>query len=496
MEVIYMIAIYTRQSIEKKDSVSIETQIDICKKEINTINSGFKIYEDKGFSGKNIDRPAFQQLISEIKHGAIDTVIVYRLDRISRSVLDFANIIDILQQHNVNFISATERFDTSAPVGKAMLYIVMVFAQLERETIAERVKDNYYLRGETGAWGGGPAPLGYSNTKNIINGKKTATITQNNDIVTVIRIFNEYGSTDKSLSDIAKELRIDSNEMWNNIKLSRILHNPTYVQADVDIYHYYISKGCIIESDISLFNGINGINIYGKRDRNANKYNNLENQHIAVGYHKGIIPSELWLNCQNKLEKNIQIKNNGKGKHTWLTGLVKCGYCERALVVKKYKDIKYFSCSGRASGVCKSTPSTCYVNEIETLIYQKMLNYIKNFDECKLTTIKESNKLEANNLKAQLVKIENEINNIINNLALANPTLIEYANKKIDELDSKRKDIINKLNELNVTNDIEINIPQLDDWNNWSIELKRTVAKQLISKIFVFDEYVSIKWAY
>ena len=291
-------AIYARQSVNKKDSISIETQIDICKREIKD-NGPIEIYQDKGYSGKNTSRPAFQSLLNDVKQNKINNIIVYRLDRISRSVLDFANIIDILKEHNVGFVSANEKFDTTTPVGKAMLYIVMVFAQLERETIAERVKDNYYARGTEGVWLGGPAPYGFNNTKISIGNKNVATIVPNEKIELIKWIFEQYQQDDTSLGIIARQLVAQHpGEMWNNIKLSRILHNPAYVRADVDVYNYFKSKGCIIKSDISQFDGIHGLNIYGKRDRTLNKYNNIENHHVTVSLHEGIISSRDWLQCQ------------------------------------------------------------------------------------------------------------------------------------------------------------------------------------------------------
>lgn len=372
----------------------------------------------------------------------------------------------------------------------------MVFAQLERETIAERVKDNYYQRGETGAWGGGIAPFGYSNTKITIGGKKVATIQQNDDIELVKQIFYEYANADKSLGNIASDLTEKLNVMWNNIKLSRMLHSPAYVQADVDIYNYYVAKGCVIESDVSLFNGVNGLNVYGKRDRGANKYNNLKDHHIAVGFHSGVIPSDLWLKCQYKLDKNIQIKNNGKGKHTWLTGLIKCGYCGRAMTVKIYKETKYFNCSGRAIKMCDAEVVTHYVSDIEELVHQKMINYVENFSDCKIKDIENDNRQEINSLKAELVQIEKDIENIVNNLAVANTTLMEYANKKIEELDNKKKQTLDKINKLNVTKDVELKIPSLDGWNSWDIEAKRDVAKTLIEKVYIYKDRIHIKWAY
>ena len=143
-----MIAIYARQSVDKKDSISIESQIDFCKKEVG--EEDYKVYKDKGYSGKNIDRPAFKEMMRDIKKNAITKVVAYKLDRISRSILDFNNLLEEFKKHNIEFVSVTEKFDTSTPMGKAMVNIVVTFAQLEREQIAQRVKDNYYERGKTG----------------------------------------------------------------------------------------------------------------------------------------------------------------------------------------------------------------------------------------------------------------------------------------------------------------------------------------------------------
>lgn len=152
-----MIAIYARQSIDKKDSISIETQIEYAKKE--ACGEDFKVYSDKGYSGKNVKRPAFEKMMGDVHSGLVDKIAVYRLDRISRSIVDFADFINELEEAGVSFVSATEKFDTAAPMGRAMLYIIIVFAQLERETIAERVKDSYYARVKKGALGGVARPL-------------------------------------------------------------------------------------------------------------------------------------------------------------------------------------------------------------------------------------------------------------------------------------------------------------------------------------------------
>lgn len=138
-------AIYGRQSVDKKDSISIEAQIGLCKKEC-TGESNFKIYTDKGYSGKNTDRPKFRRMMQDVKSGLIDRVVVYRLDRLSRSITDFGHMWEGLNNFHVSFTSVSEKFDTETPAGRAMLYIIMIFAQLERETTTERVKDNYLVK--------------------------------------------------------------------------------------------------------------------------------------------------------------------------------------------------------------------------------------------------------------------------------------------------------------------------------------------------------------
>jgi DNA invertase Pin-like site-specific DNA recombinase len=116
---------------------------------------------DNGYSGKNTDRPDFQNLIRDVKAGLIKRVVVYKLDRISRSIIDFANMMALLQKHNVEFVSCQEKFDTSTPMDRAMLNICIVFAQLERETIQMRVTDAYYSRCVKGYKMGGRTPYGF-----------------------------------------------------------------------------------------------------------------------------------------------------------------------------------------------------------------------------------------------------------------------------------------------------------------------------------------------
>ena len=173
-------AIYSRKSKFTGKGESIENQIELCKNQLinkygKDIENRILIYQDEGFTGYNTNRPEFQKMMKDIKEKKIKVVIVYRLDRISRNVSDFCNLKDELAKYDVDFMSVTENFDTSTPMGIAMLMISSVFAQLERDTIAERIRDNMYELAKTGRWLGGTTPLGYKSKKieNIdIDGKK------------------------------------------------------------------------------------------------------------------------------------------------------------------------------------------------------------------------------------------------------------------------------------------------------------------------------------
>ena len=164
-------ALYGRQSIEKKDSISVESQLEYCRYE--THGDPYIEYADRGFSGKNTNRPDFERMMNDIRAGKIKRVIVYKLDRISRSILDFANMMETFQEYNVEFVSSTEKFDTSTPIGRAMLNICIVFAQLERETIQKRVTDAYYARNKRGFYMGGRIPYGYRLKSTVIDNIRT-----------------------------------------------------------------------------------------------------------------------------------------------------------------------------------------------------------------------------------------------------------------------------------------------------------------------------------
>ena len=169
------IALYARKSIERENSISCETQIEYCKSVIKPDERSEKTIEfiDNGYSGGNVDRDGFQKMMRQIERGKISKVIVYRLDRISRSLSDFVGILETLKKHNVQFVSSQESFDTSSPYGEMIVKILMVFAEFERKSIIERVKHAYAYRSEMGLYMGGRRPYGFNLKDTVINNVKT-----------------------------------------------------------------------------------------------------------------------------------------------------------------------------------------------------------------------------------------------------------------------------------------------------------------------------------
>jgi DNA invertase Pin-like site-specific DNA recombinase len=499
-----MVGIYTRQSVDKKDSISIESQIDFCKKEFPE-SEEFKVYTDKGFSGKNTNRPAFESMINDIKTGIMSKVIVYKLDRISRSVLDFATIIDIFKKHDVDFVSSTEKFDTSTPIGNAMLSIIMVFAQLERETIQKRIKDNYYARGKRGFFMGGRIPYGFTKIETKIDGIKTSTFENNYEQINfLIKMYDLYANTDMSLGKISDYLNNNDSPAskggkWDSCKISRILRSPLYVKADAEIYSYYKNKRCIISNDILDFIGTNGCYLYGKREANERKYTSVENHVLSIGLHDGIIDSKTWLLCQYKLDSNKQIKNNGKGKYSWLSGIAKCGLCGYAVSVIKsgHSDQKYFNCRGKTNlKICKGHSHSIYVEDIEQEVKQSILTKVNELRNISIT-IQNKDESNTNKFKLQILEIDNKIENLLQQMSESNNIVMKYINDKITNLDNTKKTLLEEIKKVTIANSKNRPIKEIfdmvDNWDELTIEQKKNICGFFFKKIFIFDDRIEFE---
>jgi DNA invertase Pin-like site-specific DNA recombinase len=198
------IAIYTRVSTDTqadKEFNSCETQELKIKSFISSQENMviFKVYSDQGYSGSNLNRPALIEMLQAIQQGKIDLVISYKIDRLTRSPKDFYQLIEVFEKHQVNFISVTERFDTSTPSGRLLRNIMLTFAQFERELISERTRDKMVERAKKGLWNSGHTPFGYKRAdKKLVIDPQGAQ--------TVKLIFETYYSTG-STAEVYKELK-------------------------------------------------------------------------------------------------------------------------------------------------------------------------------------------------------------------------------------------------------------------------------------------------
>lgn len=145
-----MTAIYARQLVERQASISIEMQIADCE-HLLPEDTPRQCYIDRGYSGTHVEHPAFQAMLGDVRAGKIQEVCVYKLDRISRSLCDFAEMMRLFRAHEVKLRSFRENFDTESEIGSMLLHLLMMFAELEQKTIAGRVRDNYYARGTASA---------------------------------------------------------------------------------------------------------------------------------------------------------------------------------------------------------------------------------------------------------------------------------------------------------------------------------------------------------
>ena len=495
-------AIYARQSVDKKDSISIESQIDFCKYELKG-GSG-KEYTDKGYSGKNTDRPRFQELVSDIEKGLIQRVVVYKLDRISRSIIDFANMMELFQRYNVEFVSSTEKFDTSTPMGRAMLNICIVFAQLERETIQKRVTDAYYSRCQKGFHMSGFAPYGYKLEPTVIEGVRTKMMVADTEAAEHVKLMYEmYSNPQTSLGEIVRYfteagIGIRGKE-FARPTLSNLLRNPVYAQADLDVYEFFKGQGAAVVNDAADFSGTNGCYLYQGRDVQESKGSSLRDQILVVAPHEGLVSSELWLKCRRRLLGNHDCcGTNKKAKNTWLAGKIKCGRCGAALISYGTSErVRYMRCRKRAQSSGCEGCGTIRSLELEQSIYEEMRRKMADFQ-----TLTGGNPTKANPkltaLNVELVQVETEIEKLLDTLVGANATLLNYANRKIEELDAKRQSLTKAIADMSAEAVSPEHIQRisgyLDNWEGISFEDRRLVVEGLISTVQATSESVQISW--
>src|ERR1700683_1958368 len=194
-------AIYTRKSSEEgleQSFNSLQAQREACEAYIASHHhEGWQViarkYDDGGFSGGNMNRPALKQLLDDIAARLVDTVVVYKVDRLTRSLIDFAKIIEAFDQKGVSFVSVTQQFNTTSSMGRLTLNVLLSFAQFEREVTGERIRDKIAASKRKGMWMGGRVPLGYDlkDRKLIVNPAEAKQVQE------IFRVYLEVGCVRK-----------------------------------------------------------------------------------------------------------------------------------------------------------------------------------------------------------------------------------------------------------------------------------------------------------
>lgn len=356
------IACYSRKSIYSDNSDSTDVQYKLAEEYCKSHYADYVLskYEDEGYTGANTDRPDYHRLIGNVKNHQFNVVICYKIDRISRNVSDFSNFFSLLTEYGVEFVSIKEQIDTSTPLGRAMMYICSVFAQMERETIAERVKDNMLELSKSGKWAGGKAPVGYKLDRITINGKMHTILIEDPDTLPFYNmIVNYFLSGDFSLNRLESFFRKNGIKSINGKYLSAtqihtILKNPHYTAADSTTLEYFKNLGCTIGCEESKFTGQYGIIAYGRTSggkRKSHSINPPEKWIISVGLHRPLISSEKWISIQKRFGQNVFDKTR-KNKIGILKGVLRCS-CGYSMRVKHKVDKIYnrtyddYFCSNR-----------------------------------------------------------------------------------------------------------------------------------------------------
>ncbi|QXM06066.1 recombinase family protein [Crassaminicella indica] len=511
-------AIYSRKSKFTGKGDSVENQVQMCKEyaKMHEITS-YIIYEDEGFSGGTTNRPMFQQMLKDARSKKFDILICYRLDRVSRNIADFARLIEELQEYNIEFISIREQFDTSTPMGRAMMNIAAVFAQLERETIAERIRDNMLELAKSGHWLGGQTPLGYKSKKiTYLDAEfKQRSMYQLSPIKEELQIikliFDKYLET-KSLSQVSKYL------LSNNIKgknggdlnkksIHNILTNPVYVKSNDEVFDYLKHLGI---TTTGKPNGKYGILTYNKNQKG--KKQEPSQWIAAVGKHEGIIEPDRWLLIQKTLKINKEKAPRTGTSHTaLLTGILKCAKCGSGMRVIYGNKIKgtnhrayYYTCSLKNnSGKTRCDNKNVRGDQLEKIVIKKLKAFNKNALLKELKELQNKNASfhaiahEIEYIKSQINTKKSAIQNLIKQLSEnKNSIAANYLIKEIEKLDREYNQLKQKLDtkknikEINNQKNININfvIHSLENFHSLfdtldNIDDKRNLINHLVDKI-------------
>lgn len=359
------VAIYTRVSTHwqvDKDSLQVQRRELIAYAEMLLGIKDYVVFEDAGYSAKNTDRPEFQHMMSRLRSGEFSHLLVWKIDRISRNIIDFATMFSELKRLGVSFVSKNEQFDTSTAIGEAILKIILVFAELERNMTAERVTAVMNSRASNGQWNGGRVPYGYSYSKS------TREFSINEHEARTVRMMYDTYHREQSIGDLtnflnANNITTRSGKPWSIVTVHKILTNIFYIGT----YRYNISK-------------------QGSGKREAAPVGDW----ITIeSHHEPIINEALYYRVQSLLARNrrgVKAGRSVKQKYTNIfSGLLLCGNCGEPL----YSTTSEFRADGTrvSKYICKThrdNKELCDATVVsDTVIAPFVLNYISNIINAK-----------------------------------------------------------------------------------------------------------------
>lgn len=415
------IAIYVRKSVYKENSESIETQKKMCREYFRGEHE-FTEFEDEGYSGGNTNRPAFKRLMSLVEINTFDIVAIYKVDRIARNIVDFCDIYRKLECHKTKIVSIAENFDASTPMGKLTMMILACFADMERENIRQRVKDNMLSLARKGCWTGGVTPKGYNLTK--IDGKTYLELLNEEFIIDT---FNSYLKTG-SLYGVLKHMKQHYPEMAYKTRdnTREMLRNPLYVKSDKTVSNYLRNKG---------------FEIVGKENgKGYLRYDNL----AIVSKHNAVVSPELFLKVNMKIDEAKENHFKKKSKVYWLSGVLVCPFCGSEYVIVNSGCNSYYSCKNRINRTqlgLDTSKEKCkngkYVNA--TILEDKISEFVDikaklSFNEFSKDYITKDFKSKVPSLENKIKKNEIMINNLVDKLALLSNNASKPIMIKIEEL--------------------------------------------------------------
>lgn len=412
----------------------------------------YEFYIDGGWSGSNIDRPEMKRMIEEITAGKVGAVIVYKLDRLSRSQKDTIILLEeVFDPNDCNFISLNENFDTTTPYGKAMIGILSVFAQLERENIKERTRMGMQERVKSGYWmGGGRVPFGYD-------------YDSNKDIL----VPNEHAEDVRQIFDL-------------------------YLQGYSTTQ---LAKMFDVAGDRHITNILDRVTYLGKINFNGE---------ILDGLHEPIIDEQTW-----NLVQEERRKRSTKGIVTssyLLTGLIYCGKCGARMRYQKWgkNGLKIYCCSQQHSRPEFVVDPDCDnmkldACDVEDAVIKDLFNYTRqnkridteiNVKVTALQTLKQKYDIVSGRIKRLYNLYAQDGNELLLETINENKKELEEISRQIEN-EKKLSTVVNELNEKNKT------IETIEDsWKSMSIKDRQKAVRICIDRIEINDTKISIKYAF